>query len=105
MSDTLSALTLKTFQDLQGASFSLRVGEQSVVEVRLEEVHALGFNTPEAKGGQASFSLIFLAPTLKQLQQGIYPLHHTVIGEQSLFLVPLSAKAEGMRLEAVFNFA
>jgi hypothetical protein len=48
------------------------------------------------------FSLLFTGPASNWLQQGTYKLHHAVLGEQELFLVPLGPRAEKMLYQSVF---
>ena len=51
---------------------------------------------------QCCFSLLFLGPD-ELLPQSLYRLEHPVLGELTLFLVPVQKKKSGIVYEAVFN--
>ena len=52
---------------------------------------------------QDSFSILFRAPADAQPHQGIYDLEHSVLGNMSIFLVPIKRDSDGLYFEAVFN--
>ncbi|MBU59696.1 MAG: hypothetical protein CL543_12520 [Alcanivorax sp.] len=54
-------------------------------------------------GPGEAFSMIFHAPAEPALSQQTYRLRHETLGEQWLFLVPLSEGGEGAVYEALFN--
>jgi hypothetical protein len=53
--------------------------------------------------GYEQFSLLFRIPAEVSLAQAIRRVGHPVLGEQSLFLVPVDRDSMGLYLEAVFN--
>ncbi|RPJ26495.1 MAG: hypothetical protein EHM33_11405 [Chloroflexi bacterium] len=52
---------------------------------------------------QRMYSILFRGPLELPFQQGSFPLAHEVMGEATLFLVPVAREADGFRYEAVFN--
>ena len=66
----------------------------------LELVEANEINSGE---NQETFSLIFLGPGDKFLQQKLYDLEHDTLGRNTIFLVPISEDERGFSYEAVFN--
>ncbi len=54
-------------------------------------------------GPGEAFSMIFHAASEPALAQQTYRLRHETLGEQWLFLVPLSEGGEGAAYEALFN--
>ncbi len=52
---------------------------------------------------QRMYSLLFRGPLEMPFQQGSFPLTHRVMGQATLFLVPVAREADGFRYEAVFN--
>lgn len=91
--------TQAAFAEQVSTVFSATVGE-GVVEFTLEAVLP-GIETQ----GYAPFALEFTAPGDAPLPQSTYLLGHGVLGEHSIFLVPISADGTTVRYEAVFNVA
>ncbi len=52
---------------------------------------------------QRMYSIFFRGPLERPFQQGSFPLRHAVMGEATLFLVPVAREEDGFRYEAVFN--
>jgi hypothetical protein len=52
---------------------------------------------------QEQYSLHFLAPPEVSALQGTYVLHHDVVGDLTIFLVPMRLKEHGVEFEACFN--
>jgi hypothetical protein len=52
---------------------------------------------------QECFSLVFQAPVEAPPVQGVYRLHHPVIGPADIFLVPFKKTEAGLYYEAIFN--
>lgn len=52
---------------------------------------------------QRQFSILFLGPGDRFMQQGTYRLAHPEIGTADLFLVPVGVTPEGFQYEAFFN--
>ncbi len=53
--------------------------------------------------GQETFSILFQGPLAPRLQQGICSLEHDQLGQQDIFIVPVSQNQQGICYEAVFN--
>ncbi len=49
------------------------------------------------------FSLLFQGPENVELPQGMYALRHEMLGDLSLFLVPIGQSDGRYQLEAIFN--
>lgn len=94
-------ITCEDFEALRGETASLESGARSL-PLRVSAVQRLGRNGPQAR---ESFSVLFHAPADARLPQRIYPVRHPALGELELFLVPLGPDAQGLQLEAIFNFA
>ena len=52
---------------------------------------------------QECFALVFQAPVDAPPVQGVYRLHHPVIGPADIFLVPFKKTEVGLYYEAIFN--
>ena len=52
---------------------------------------------------QECFALVFQAPVYAPPVQGVYRLHHPVIGLADIFLVPFKKTEVGVYYEAIFN--
>ncbi len=79
-------------------SFELEHPECGNIALELVSVSELR-ETPR----QRMYSLLFRGPLELPFQQGSFPLRHAVMGEATLFLVPVAREADGFRYEAVFN--
>lgn len=53
--------------------------------------------------GQETFSILFQGPLAPRLLQGICSLEHDRLGQQDIFIVPVSENQQGICYEAVFN--
>lgn len=104
MPDLPALPAIDEFQPLLGETFGLRLDAQAEMPLRLSEVRSLGFNTSQDRGGRESFALLYHAPGGARLPQRIYALSHPRLGTREIFLVPIGPDAQGMRLEAIFNF-
>src|SRR5215475_11674955 len=96
----LDQLTHATFAPLVGSRFTLRVSENSTIEVELTQAETLPLRA--GRNGQmpsrAPFALIFRGPREFVLGQRIYSLER-----EGIFLVPIGPDAHGQQYEAVFN--
>jgi hypothetical protein len=90
-------LDAEAFAGLVGSEFSLR-GAGGAAAAELVEL-----NRYPAVPGAEAFALVFRVAAEHAPGQGIYELEHPALGVFELFLVPLGATPEGVRLEAVFN--
>ena len=52
---------------------------------------------------QECFALVYQAPVEAPPVQGVYRLHHPVIGTADIFLVPFKKTDVGLYYEAIFN--
>lgn len=96
----LDKLTLADFTPHLHQSISIRFTSDVTLSAELVEANAWG-EVPDNQ--RQPFNLIFRTPQKEHYPQAIYTLIHPVLGELSIFLVPLGPTAEGMRYEAVFN--
>ncbi|WP_019962357.1 DUF6916 family protein [Woodsholea maritima] len=98
--ETLTTLTIKTFEALGDNNFILRAqnGEDTLT-LELIEVKAMG--QAEREGG--AFAILFQGPPQPKLDQATYGLEHSELGTVALFLVPVAEKAVGFQYEAIFT--
>jgi len=86
------------FTENQNTSFIVQHPHWGNVAVELVSVSDLR-ETPR----QRMFSLVFRGPLEQPLGQGLQPMLHEKMGNESLFLVPIAREVDGFRYEAVFN--
>lgn len=86
------------FEAVVGSEFIMELGEGLATPVSLKQCQTR-LDTPV----QECFSLLFLAPDSTPPIQAVRQLKHAVLGEMTLFLVPIKRDAAGLHLEAVFN--
>lgn len=100
---TSSWLTCADFAPHVGDSFTVSVGDSTLVLSLLEAVEsgAAGGPGPEGRTRQ-QFVVEFCGPLEPALEQGIVSLTHPVMGDLDLFLVPIGRTPEGLRYEAAF---
>ena len=99
----LESPTEAEFARRVGQKFELQLDSLPSLELELIDVRAAGSPPPEGKGRSAPFSIVFRGPLEPQLAQRIYRLVHEEMGTLELFLVPVSADADGCCYEAVFG--
>jgi hypothetical protein len=104
MADPLASLSMDDFTPLTGETFTVGVRDRAGIPLRLSEVTSLGWNRPRDSGGRESFSTVFHYPRGEAIPQGIHALMHPKLGSFDCFFVPIGPDAQGLRLEAVFNF-
>lgn len=79
------------------------------VPLQLIEVRPQPEFQPRLFGGEVDaharipFSLLFRAESDLRLLQDTYPMRHAVLGEFTMFLVPVGQDRRGSYYEAVFN--
>ena len=99
----LETFTVETFNPHRGATFTLRVTEQTPLALTLSEITPLG-DAPAGGGAhRAPFSLLFHGPASPLIPQRTYRVEHETLGAFDLFLVPLGPDRAGQRYEAVFG--
>jgi hypothetical protein len=85
------------FQAALGTDFAVMDarGEHAVLVLRLSEV-----DSRPAPAGYEQFSALFRAPASPLLPQATYAVRHATLGELPLFIVPITADAQGATYEA-----
>ena len=96
----LDQLRAETFEGCLHSVFELLNGDESSLDLRLEEVAR---HKGVADATREGFSLIFVADGNDALPQKMYQLKHQALGELDIFLVPIGPGDAGMRYEAVFT--
>lgn len=97
----MSEFNLEHFAPLQGKRFVLHDDDTGSLSAELLEVKRLP--TPPFEGRQP-FSLLFKGPASPVLPQSIYRVAHDSDAQpMDIFLVPVSADANGACYEAVFS--
>lgn len=74
------------------AQFDLVLREATLMEHHNPLVHT-----------RAPFSLLFVCPDHRILEQGNYAIDHERLGRIEIFIVAVAADADGVHYEAVFN--
>ena len=90
-------LTQATFAPHVGSSFRVQTGD-SELELTLVEVSDVRV-LPRVE----VFSLEFQGPAASPLPQAEYQFDHPVVGEFTLFIVPVGREGDVLQYEAVFN--
>lgn len=75
--------------------------EGSSYPLTLISVDKIGSNA--TLDDREAFSVIFRGNSSQALDQQIYHIRHSTMGEMDLFIVPIGPDDEGMRYEAVFS--
>jgi hypothetical protein len=92
-------LTQEQFREHLNTIFAVPVSPDQTLELTLVECNDLG-SSPK----QVQFSLLFAGPPTPMIQQQTCPLRHEVIGDLSLFLVPIRRDQQHIYYEAIFNY-
>jgi hypothetical protein len=95
-------LTEQEFSKHVGSEFQTTSAEREV-NLKLAEVKAYRPLESE-QPGMERFSVFFDGPADLLLPQQTYQLRHEQMGEFDIFLTPISADANRVRYEAVFNY-
>jgi hypothetical protein len=100
MSDRV--LVFEDFADKVGQSFALSVAGAPPIPLTLTEAeaHDVSKGMP---GSRTPFSLVFIATHPAVLPQQIYQLAHDVLGDLTVFLVPIGKDARGVSYQATFS--
>jgi len=88
-----------------GPGWTLRADAARTLDVQLLAAEALpapGGPAP-AGGGAQGFSLVFQTPPGEAISQGTYEFAHEGLGRMQIFVVPIGADDEGMRIQAIFT--
>lgn len=101
MTITLDKITADDFESNRELPFLAQLGDH-IVELRVLQVRR-GKMPPPGLPLRAPFAVVFRAPEIPALEQGVYALSHPRLGLLELFIVPI-AQAGGCRdYEACFN--
>lgn len=92
-------ITLEVFESLLGEDIEFKAGAVCF-QARVDSVSLLKQNPSQER---QPFSVELLADTTENHGQQIYELSHPLLGQVSLFAVPLGPGEEGMRYQIVFN--
>ena len=96
-SGTPAELNRDTFLPHVGSSFRVSTGNDTV-ELTLVNVSELR-TSPRSE----AFSIEFHGPSSSSLAQAEYQFDHPVVGEFTLFIVPVGRDGDVLEYEAVFN--
>ncbi|MCH9646832.1 MAG: hypothetical protein K0U98_01260 [Deltaproteobacteria bacterium] len=99
----LENVSKSDFDKYLSQNFRLEAGDESL-DLHLSEVSALS-EAARVPEGREPFSVIFLGPKNRHLDQQIYTVSHPQLGTLEVFLVPLGPDKDnsGLRFEAVFT--
>ena len=92
-------ITHQVFESILGEFVELKSGAVCF-QARVESVNLLRQNPGQER---QPFSVELIADSVDDHGQQIYVLSHPLLGEQSLFTVPLGPDKKGMRYQVVFN--
>lgn len=95
----LKNITHKVFESILGETIDLKVGE-CCFQAKVDSVNLLHENPGQKR---EPFSVELLADNTDNHGQQMYELSHPILGDVSLFVVPLGPEKEGMRYQIVFN--
>lgn len=98
----LNTLSVATFSPLVGQVFRAQFVDSVRAELTLVEASPLGTDT-DPRRARAPFRLMFRGPAGVVAPQAIYSVENEVLGQMDLFLVPISADANGVTYEAIFT--
>lgn len=99
----VQVLKLSDFMPLIGSTFQIQDQLEMTLQLELVEAEKLNDLPTNLESRSESFSLLFKGSEDMMLPQQIYGLHHTHLGELSLFLVPVARRDNGICYEAIFN--
>lgn len=95
-------MDLSHFQPLVGQFFDVPGEEEGEVFVQLRLCEVEKFGAGHA-GRAEPFSLFFEGPSSLALDQGSYLLSNQTLGEEPIFLVPISDNGTVRQYQAIFN--
>lgn len=95
----MTQLVFEDFKDHVGSTFTV-VDPATTLTLDSVELLPSQFRRPDLR---PPFSLLFRGPGEFILPQKLYAMKHAVMGELSLFLVPIGKDQHGVRYEALFN--
>jgi len=86
------------FAGVIGSTFTVKDASNGTAELVLTRVSEL-----HESSGCRGFSVEFLAPENCNVDQGLYDIEHTTLGNMQLFLVPVGMKNGQLELQSIFN--
>jgi hypothetical protein len=95
-------MELSDVEPLVGQLFDVPADAEGEVYVQLTLISASAYG----QGNEfraVPFSLLFDGPSSHPLEQGSYPVRHETLGEQAIFLVPISDNGTVRQYQAIFN--
>ena len=92
-------ITHQVFESIIGEAVEFKAGAVCF-QARVESVNLLQQNPGQER---QPFSVELLADSVDDHGQQIYVLSHPLLGQASLFAVPVGPDKEGMRYQIVFN--
>lgn len=98
----LDRVTADEFRACLQQTFCIHLGDGQTVDAELIEVTSLGAAS-RGTARREPFSLVFRGPKDALLQQQMFKVVHSALGELDIFLVPIGPDDVGMRLEAIFT--
>lgn len=99
---SLDKLTLTTFLPVVNTIFRVHASDSAFVELQLTRATPARHSRPDADDHK-SFSLFFVGPGDRLLEQRIHLFEHDQIGRFDLFIVPTGRSGKGFEYQAVFN--
>lgn len=98
----IERLSVATFSPAVGETFAVHT-ESGEVPLRLVSVTPRERHAREGEDGWVPFSLMFLGPPDRFLDQRTHRLSHDATGPLEIFLVPVARDDTGFHYEAVFG--
>lgn len=101
----LDQLSFEVFAQMVKTRFRVWVDANDSVELELiEATPPQRFSSGGATGAVfESFSLVFVGPADRLLEQRSYPFESDLAGRFELFIVPVGRDPQGIKYEAAFN--
>jgi hypothetical protein len=98
----LDTLEKAAFDAHVGEEFKLQLADGDSLVLKLAETDTLSGATA-ASDQRSPFSLTFIGPADRWVEQQTHTLEHPQMGTLQMFLVPLGPDTRGMRYEAIFT--
>jgi hypothetical protein len=101
----LANVTAADFAPFVGSVFQVNLGKSGSTAIMLVEAQEIHHKTPPngRPAPRQAFSLLFQGPGSIRFPQNTYRLQHPMIGAFDLFLVPIGARGQMTRYEAIFG--
>ncbi len=96
----LETLTKEHWEIYFNGIFKIQMNSKASLDVQLSKVTGHGLRTTLKR---EAYSLEFKGPLEPILEQRIYQISHTQMGQFEIFIVPVSRSADHIIYEAVFT--